>query len=32
MKAQGKTVKEILENLSADRIEPFNKLHRILGK
>lgn len=32
MKAQGNTVKEILTNLPADRIEPFNKLHHIIVK
>jgi len=30
MKANGKTVKEILSNLPADRTEPFNKLHNII--
>lgn len=32
MKAQGKTVKEILSNLPADRLEPFNKLHEVIVK
>lgn len=30
MKADGKTVEEILVNLPEDRIEPFNKLHNII--
>jgi hypothetical protein len=30
MKAEGNTVKEILTNLAADRIEPFNKLHNVI--
>ncbi|MEI6582570.1 MAG: DUF1801 domain-containing protein [Chitinophagia bacterium] len=30
MKAEGTTVKEILTNLPADRIEPFNKLHNVI--
>ncbi len=30
MKANGKTVKEILTNLPNDRAEPFNKLHDII--
>lgn len=32
MKAQGKTVDEILINLPPDRVEPFNKLHEIIIK
>lgn len=32
MKAVGKTVKEILVNVPADRAEPFNKLHEIIVK
>ncbi len=32
MKANGKTVKEILFNVPADRAEPFNKLHDIIVK
>lgn len=32
MKAQGKTVNEILLNLPQDRIEPFNKLHEVIVK
>lgn len=32
MKAEGKTVKEILINLPPDRVEPFNKLHEIIVK
>ncbi|OFY66010.1 MAG: hypothetical protein A3H98_04410 [Bacteroidetes bacterium RIFCSPLOWO2_02_FULL_36_8] len=32
MKATGKTVKEILTNLPADRAEPFNKLHDVIVK
>jgi len=32
MKANGKTVKEILINLPADRAEPFNKLHDVIMK
>lgn len=32
MKANGKTVKEILINLPADRVEPFNKLHDVIVK
>ncbi|MCK7528583.1 MAG: DUF1801 domain-containing protein [Ignavibacteriales bacterium] len=32
MKPQGKTVQEILLNLPADRIEPFNKLHATIVK
>ena len=32
MKANGNTVKEILTNLPDDRIEPFNKLHKIIVK
>lgn len=32
MKASGKTVKEILNNLPADRAKPFNKLHDVIMK
>lgn len=32
MKANGKTVKDILNNLPADRAEPFNKLHSVIVK
>ncbi|MCC6383593.1 MAG: DUF1801 domain-containing protein [Bacteroidia bacterium] len=32
MKTFGKTVKEILNNLSADRADPFNKLHNVIIK
>lgn len=32
MKANGKTVKEILTNLPMDRAEPFNKLHDVIVK
>jgi len=32
MKANGKTVNEILENLPEDRAEPFNKLHNVIIK
>lgn len=32
MKANGKTVKEILTNLPIDRKEPFNKLHDVILK
>lgn len=32
MKANGKTVKEILINLPEDRVEPFNKLHDVIVK
>ncbi len=32
MKAQGKTVTEILLNLPEDRLEPFNKLHEVIVK
>lgn len=32
MKAQGKTVEDILINLPADRAEPFNKLHDVIVK
>mgnify|MGYP006321940411 FL=1 len=32
MKAQGKTVEEILLNLPEDRLEPFNKLHDVIVK
>lgn len=30
MKATGNTVNEILTNLTSDRIEPFNQLHRVI--
>lgn len=30
MKAEGKTVSEILANVPEDRIEPFNKLHNVI--
>jgi hypothetical protein len=30
MKANGKTVNEILTNVPIDRIEPFNKLHEVI--
>lgn len=30
MEAPGKTVEEILANVSEDRFEPFNKLHQII--
>lgn len=30
MKANGKTVDEILNNLPADRAEPFNRLHEVI--
>ncbi len=30
MKAEGKTVLEILTNLPEDRVEPFNKLHDVI--
>ncbi len=30
MKANGKTVKEILSNVPEDRAEPFNKLHDVI--
>ena len=30
MKANGKTVKEILANLPPDRAEPFHKLHQVI--
>ncbi len=30
MKAGGKTINEILANLPEDRVEPFNKLHRVI--
>jgi len=30
MKANGKTIKEILSNLPVDRAEPFNKLHDVI--
>ena len=30
MKAQGKTVEEILTNLPEDRLEPFNRLHNVI--
>ncbi|MBI2259310.1 MAG: DUF1801 domain-containing protein [Flavobacteriia bacterium] len=32
MKAEGKTVKEILENVPKERIETFNKLHDVIVK
>ena len=32
MKANGNSVEEILTNLPDDRIEPFNKLHKIIVK
>jgi hypothetical protein len=32
MKANGKTVKEILDNLPHDRLVPFNKLHDVIVK
>jgi hypothetical protein len=32
MKANGKTIDEILANIPTDRIEPFNKLHHIIVK
>ena len=32
MKASGRTVNEILNNLHADRAEPFNKLHDVIVK
>jgi Domain of unknown function (DU1801) len=32
MKAQGKTVTEILLNLPEDRLLPFNKLHEVITK
>ena len=32
MKANGKTVKEILTSLPEDRAEPFNKLHDVIVK
>ena len=32
MKASGKTVEEILNNLPADRTEPFHKLHDVIVK
>jgi ABC-type transport system involved in cytochrome bd biosynthesis fused ATPase/permease subunit len=32
MKANGKTVNEILTNVQIDRIEPFNKLHEVIMK
>ncbi len=32
MKAEGNTVQEILTNLPADRIIPFNKLHEVIVK
>lgn len=32
MKANGKTVNEILTNLPEDRVEPFNKLHDVILK
>lgn len=30
MKANGKTIDEILVNLPEDRVEPFNKLHEVI--
>lgn len=30
MEANGKTVEEILKNISEDRLEPFNKLHQVI--
>lgn len=30
MKAEGKTVSEILANIPEDRKEPFNKLHHVI--
>jgi hypothetical protein len=32
MKANGKTVNEILTNLPSDKLEPFNKLHDVIVK
>ena len=32
MQPDGKTVLEILTNLPADRVEPFNKLHEVIVK
>ena len=32
MKANGNSVNEILTNLPADRVEPFNKLHDVIVK
>jgi hypothetical protein len=32
MKANGITVQEILTNVPADRVEPFNKLHEVILK
>lgn len=32
MKANGKTVQDILINLPTDRVEPFNKLHEVIVK
>lgn len=32
MKAQGKTVQEILDNVPEDRLEAFNKLHEVIIK
>ena len=32
MKAEGKTVEEILRNVPEDRAEPFNKLHAVIVK
>jgi hypothetical protein len=32
MKANGKTVNEILKNLPKDRSEPFSKLHQVIVK
>ena len=30
MKAQGKTVQEILSGVPEDRLEPFNRLHDVI--
>lgn len=32
MKASGNTINEILSNVPADRIKPFNKLHEVIVK
>jgi hypothetical protein len=32
MKANGKTVNEILTNLPEDKVEPFTKLHKVIEK
>ncbi|MBC8090342.1 MAG: DUF1801 domain-containing protein [Phycisphaerae bacterium] len=32
MKANGKSIDEILNNLPADRAEPFHKLHNVIAK